>query len=109
MDPPVVGHEPGGLFVLQAMASGLPVVASPMGVIQDLIQQGSEGMLVMPRDLGSFTNAIATMLIDPMARLTFGESGRLRAVEQHDFERTVYSLEELFHRLRETPRRRQVA
>lgn len=106
---PVVGHEPGGLFVLQAMASGLPVVGSPMGVIQDLITQGAEGMLVQPKDLGSFTNALATLLIDPMARISFGETARLRAVEEYDFERTVSKLEELFHRLRETPRRRQVA
>jgi glycosyltransferase involved in cell wall biosynthesis len=106
---PISGHEPGGLFVLQALACGMPVVASPMGAMQDLFQQGSEGLMVSAKDMPSFALGISTLLIDPMARMAFGESARLRAVERHDFERTVYALEEMYHRLREGPRHRVAA
>ena len=106
---PAIGHEPGGLFLLQAMAAGLPIVASPLGAIQELVHQGNEGLLVSPRDTSAFATAIWTLLIDPMARIAFGESGRLAAVEHHDFERTLFLLEETYRRLRATPEHRAVA
>jgi glycosyltransferase involved in cell wall biosynthesis len=99
---PVVASEPGGLFVLQALAAGLPVVASPAGAIQELLRQGEEGLMIPSRDTASFANAITTLLVDPHARTALGETARLTAVEHHDFERTVFALEELYHRLRES-------
>lgn len=106
---PLVHHEPGGLFLLQAMACGLPVIASPLGAVQDLVRQGEEGMLVPPRELPAFANAISTMLLDPMARMAFGESARLRVVEQHDIERSAHTLDLLYERLRPRPAQRAVA
>ncbi len=98
---PVIANEPGGLFVLHALATGLAVIASPAGAIQDLIRQGEEGFLVPPRDTPSFANGICTMLVDPHARASFGETTRLTAVEKHDRERSLFALEEMYHRLRE--------
>jgi len=100
---PAVGPEAGGLFMLQAMAAGLPIVASPLGSIQDLVRQGEEGLLVSPKDTSAFATALWTLLIDPMARISFGESGRLTVIERHDFERTLLQLEETYHRLSATP------
>jgi glycosyltransferase involved in cell wall biosynthesis len=99
---PVVANEPGGLFVLQALAAGLPVVASPAGAIQEIVRQGEEGLLIPARETASFANAICTLLVDPQARAALGETARLTAVEHHDLARTVFALEELYHRLRES-------
>ncbi len=106
---PLVHQEPGGLFLLQAMATGLPVIASPLGAVQDLVRQGEEGWLVPPRELSAFANGICTMLVDPMARMEFGESGRLRVVEQHDVERTVNALDGIYERMRPRPAQRTAA
>lgn len=106
---PLVQHEPGGLFVLQAMACGLPIIASPLGAVQDLVRQGEEGLLVAPHELPSFANAICTLIVDPMARMAFGESGRARVVEQYDLERSAAALDGLYERLRPHPTARSVA
>jgi glycosyltransferase involved in cell wall biosynthesis len=100
---PLVHDEPGGLFLLQAMATGLPIIASPLGAVQDLVHQGDEGLLVPPRELASFANAICTLIVDPMARMAFGESARLAVVEHHDFERSAFALDALYERLRPRP------
>jgi glycosyltransferase involved in cell wall biosynthesis len=106
---PLVQQEPGGLFILQALAAGLPVIASPLGAVQDLVRQGEEGLLVPPRELSAFANAISTLMLDPMARMVFGESGRLRVVENHDIERSAHALDLLYDRLRPRPAQRAVA
>ncbi len=106
---PLVHQEPGGLFLLQALATGMPVIASPLGAVQDLVRQGEEGLLVPPREMSAFANAICTLLLDPMARMAFGESGRLRVVENHDIERSAHALDLLYDRLRPRPARRAVA
>jgi len=93
---PGTGHPPGGLFMLQALASGLPVIAHPSAGVYEWIHQGVEGILVEANDVPAFAAAVATMLIDPHARKSFGESGRLAALESHDFTRTVAMLEEIY-------------
>lgn len=96
---PSLGEEPGGLFVEQALASGLPVVASPGGVHEELIRHGEEGLLLPPHDLASFTAGICTILLDPLARPMFQDAARLRALERHDRDRSMLALEELYQRL----------
>ena len=97
---PLVGPEPGGLFVLQAMAAGLPVVASPSGAHSDLIRHGEEGLLLPVDDLGSFVGGTANLLLDKVGRPVFGQAARLRAMEQHDSERALAALEVLYERIR---------
>lgn len=96
---PSIGEEPGGLFVQQALASGLPVVASPRGAHEELIRHGEEGLLLPPQDLGAFTGGICSILIDPLARPMFQEAARLRALERHDRARSMAALEEIYERL----------
>jgi glycosyltransferase involved in cell wall biosynthesis len=106
---PLVHLEPGGLFLLQAMSAGLPIIASPLGAVQDLVRQGEEGLLVPPRELAAFANAVCTLVVDPMARMALGESGRLRVVEHHDIERSAHALDQIFDRLRPRPAQRTAA
>jgi len=102
---PMMGGEPGGLFVEQALACGLPIVASPHGALQDLVREGKEGLFVPSRETAAFADALCALLMDPNARVCFGEAARLRAVESHDLQRSVFQLEELHHRIRENGRR----
>jgi glycosyltransferase involved in cell wall biosynthesis len=94
---PGYAYEPG-LFIVQAQAAGLPVVAHPSVGIEEWMGQGAEGLLVNARELGAFATSVAALLIDPIARNAFGESARLAALERHDFERSVVQLEELYRR-----------
>lgn len=96
------GHDPG-LFIVQAQATALPVVAHPSPGIEEWMQQGDQGLIVNSRELGAFATSVAALLIDPIARNNFGESARLAALEQRDFERSVVQVEELYRRARAKP------
>jgi glycosyltransferase involved in cell wall biosynthesis len=97
---PWIGHEPGGTAILQAMATGLPVVGSPVGALAEIVRHGHDGLLI-PGDLTSpFSNALCGVLSDNMARIVLGESARLHAIEKHDRARSLVNLEGLYDRLR---------
>jgi glycosyltransferase involved in cell wall biosynthesis len=102
---PMMGSEPGGLFALQALACGLPIVASPSGALQDLVREGAEGMFVPATETAAFADAVCALLADPETRAGYSEAARLRAVEKHDMQRSVFELEELYHRIRGPGRR----
>ena len=62
--------------VLEAMASGLPVVATRIAGNEELVEDGSTGWLVPPGDPAALAQALAAMLADPAGRRTMGRAGR---------------------------------
>src|SRR5262249_27193162 len=68
---PMMGSEPGGLFAQQALACGLPIVASPSGALQDLVREGAEGMFVPAAETAAFADAVCALLADPETRSRF--------------------------------------
>jgi glycosyltransferase involved in cell wall biosynthesis len=72
------------LSILEAMAAGLPVVASNVGGVAELVVQGETGMLVPPGDPGALAETIEGLLGDqPLAR-RLGEAARMRVAEHFD-------------------------
>lgn len=72
-------HQEGlGLSVLQAMAMGVPVVASGVGGIFALIEDGRTGTLVPKGDSERLAEAIAELLADPSHRIEMARQGRER-------------------------------
>ena len=102
---PMMGSEAGGLFAEQALACGLPIVASPSGALQDLMREGTEGLFVPASETAAFADAVCALLADPHTRAGFAEAARLRAVEKHDIQRSLFELEELYERIRGPGRR----
>lgn len=64
--------------ILEAMAIGLPVVASRIGAIPEQIEHGVTGLLVEPGDASSLHNALGSLTRSPTMRAAFGEAGRKR-------------------------------
>jgi glycosyltransferase involved in cell wall biosynthesis len=64
--------------VLEAMACGLPVVATHVGGTPDLVQDGTSGLLVSPRDPSALAGALETLAKDRSRRLSYGRAARLR-------------------------------
>lgn len=62
---PSLGGEAFGIVLLEAMASGLPVVASNVGGISDLVQDGKNGFLVLPRNAIQLKKSIMSVLDNP--------------------------------------------
>ncbi len=65
-----------GRVVLEAMARGLPVVATDVGGIPDLVRDGQTGILVPPRDPRALTGALGRLLDDACLRERFGIAAR---------------------------------
>jgi trehalose synthase len=72
-----------GLTVTEAMWKGRPIVASRVGGIQDQIVDGQHGLLVDPRDLGSFGRALAAILRDPGYGERIAAAARERVRERY--------------------------
>ena len=70
------------LVVLEAMAQGRPVVATPVGGTPELVADGETGLLVPPRDPRALADALTRILRDPELRRRMGEAGRRRVEER---------------------------
>lgn len=72
------------LSVAEAMAAGLPVVASAVGGVPELVVDGETGFLVPPGEPERLAEAVEPLLSDPALRRQMGRSGRARAEELFD-------------------------
>jgi glycosyltransferase involved in cell wall biosynthesis len=73
---PSVWHETLGFVAVEAMFVGCPVVASAVGGLREVVQDGSTGLLVPPGDPGALAAALDDLLDDPERRKRMGEAGR---------------------------------
>jgi len=69
-------EEALGITVLQAMASGLPVVASDVGGLPEIVDNGVTGLLVPPADTSALAEVLLDLLVQPDRCRQLGEAGR---------------------------------
>lgn len=101
--------EGSPLSVLEYMEAGLPVVATRVGGLPQLIDDGVHGLLVPRRDPASLAVALDALLSDADRRRAMGAAGRRRRREHFDFEVMVGRLEDLYERLYAGRRARRTA
>jgi phosphatidylinositol alpha-mannosyltransferase len=78
---PNTGFESQGIVLLEAMAAGLPVVASNIEGFAAVVTHGVEGLLALPGDADGLATALLELLDDPERRASMAEHGRTRAQE----------------------------
>ena len=87
------------LAVMEAMASGLPVVATRVGGVPDMIDQGESGWLVAPNDFDEIAIRLHQVLATPGELARMGAAARRRAVEKMALSDTVERMAALMTRL----------
>ena len=99
------------LKVVEYMAAGLPVVASSVGQLRELIQDGKTGLLVSPGDAESLALALLRLAEDRRLRLRMGRRARERAERRHDWSRVTDRIEKVLthHHRGPTPRIREAS
>ncbi|MHB9155571.1 MAG: glycosyltransferase [Endomicrobiales bacterium] len=85
--------------VLEAMACGRAVVATRVGGVPELIEDGDSGILVPPRDPGALADALLLLAQNPVLRKKLGENGRRRAQKLFSLAAMVENFEELYRRI----------
>jgi colanic acid/amylovoran biosynthesis glycosyltransferase len=75
--------------VLEAMASGVPVVATECGGVAEAVTDGREGFLVAPRDSDALADALFRLWRDPGLRARMGEAGRATATSRFTLQRQL--------------------
>jgi glycosyltransferase involved in cell wall biosynthesis len=85
--------------VLEAMAVGLPVVATAVGGTPEVVVDGQTGVLVPPRDAAAFAAAILHLLEDPEQARAMGARARVRATERFSIRNTIALTKDLYARI----------
>jgi glycosyltransferase involved in cell wall biosynthesis len=77
------------LVLLEAMAGGLPVVATRVGGVPEVVDEGVTGLLVRPNDPPALAEAISSLLDDPGRMRSMGEKGRQRVMEHFTWDKVA--------------------
>ena len=94
-------NEGTPVSIIEGMIVGLPVVATDVGGVKDVVKDGKNGILIRTGDVDGFVSAIESLLGDDEKRRLYGKNGREMAREKYDSRRLVEDIEELYTELTE--------
>jgi glycosyltransferase involved in cell wall biosynthesis len=89
-------REAQGISLLEAMARGVPVVASDVGGIPEVVTDGVDGRLVPPADSAALAGAIIELLCDPDLRRRLGEAGRRTVADRFSIDAQVRRIQAVY-------------
>ncbi len=89
--------------ILEAMAAGVPVIATNVGGNPELVQEGRNGLLVPVENAEAIVQGICRLIDDPGMARAFGAAGHQRVKEEFSIETMLRKTEELYFRLMEQP------
>ena len=92
-------NEGMGRVLLEAGAAAIPVVASRVGGIPDIVDDGETGLLVPPRDDAALAKAMLELASQPERRRLMGDTARAKVVPHYSLDNMVRQIEALYEEL----------
>jgi glycosyltransferase involved in cell wall biosynthesis len=92
-------YEPFGMVPLEAMACGVPVIASAVGGHLDTVSDGRTGALVPPRDPAALAGRLRELLADPARLAAIGSTAAARARSRYGWDRIAVEVELLYRQV----------
>ncbi len=89
-------HEGFPNSVIEAMATGTPVIASAVGGIRDALTSGETGLLIPPNDVSALETAMRTLALDPSLRRNLGVRAQVVADSRYRASSVIPRLEQLY-------------
>ena len=84
--------------VLEAMNAGLPIVASSVGGLTDLIENEKNGILIPPKNAGEITEVLGELIHHPAKRKKYGEHSLELATQKFSFEKMLSGTIDIYNR-----------
>ena len=89
----------GGVYVLEAWATGVPVVEPDMGAFVELVGETGGGLLYEPGNTQALADSLAELLRDPQRAVDIGQRGQDAVSKQYNIERTAQRMVEVFDKV----------
>ncbi len=93
-------NEAYGMAMLEAQATGLPVVAGASGGVPEIVTDGVTGLLAPPGDAAAFAVAVRGLLQDPPRHAAMGRAAAAAAAQRHGIDRAAARLSDILRRVR---------
>lgn len=88
--------EPFGWVFIEAMAAGLPIIATAINAIPEMVQHEETGLLIQPGDRSALVQSLRTLMDDSQLRIEMGYKARQIAEQKFDTHKNLQTLESLF-------------
>ena len=96
VSPSLTDRESFGVAAVEASACGLPVIASRVGGLPEVVVDGQTGLLVPPGDVDALAAAMARLLSEPELRARMGRAGRQFVLEHYRWADNASLMEQLY-------------
>ncbi len=87
--------------IIEAMMAGLPVVATKVGGVPELVEDGITGFLVPPKDPEALAQALQKLIDDPELRKRMGQASREKALREFTLDRMLHETERVYREVLE--------
>ncbi len=94
--PSIDGSEAFGVVILEAMSSGMPIVASDLPGVRTLVEKKFNGLLVRPKDIATIARHLDWLLKNPQISAQYGRAGRQKVEEKYEWPMIGKQVEQVY-------------
>src|ERR1019366_4568223 len=95
----IIDSETFGVAAVEASACEIPIVATSVGGLPEVIESEKTGILVPPKNVEETSKAVERLIIDKELRILMGKNGRKRVEENYNWKNNIIQMLDLYEKL----------